>query len=67
MLPNRKHTVVRQGGSKRAKTPQTQRRELSAERDCSSTERGLCMNCDVRDTCTFTKPEGGVWFCEEYQ
>ena len=28
--------------------------------------KGLCMNCDHRDTCTFPKPEGGVWHCEEY-
>jgi len=29
--------------------------------------RGLCANCARRDTCTFDKPEGGVWFCEEYE
>jgi hypothetical protein len=28
---------------------------------------GLCMNCDLRDTCTFPKPPGGVWFCGEYK
>ncbi len=28
--------------------------------------KGLCANCDLRDTCTFPKPEGGVWHCEEY-
>jgi hypothetical protein len=27
---------------------------------------GLCVNCEHRDTCTFTKPEGGVWRCNEY-
>lgn len=27
---------------------------------------GLCMNCENRDTCTYPKPEGGVWHCEEY-
>ena len=27
---------------------------------------GLCSNCDNRETCTYTKPEGGVWRCEEY-
>ncbi len=29
--------------------------------------KGLCMNCEHRDTCTFPKPEGGVWRCEEYR
>ena len=28
---------------------------------------GLCSNCDNRRTCTFPKPEGGIWHCEEYQ
>ena len=28
---------------------------------------GLCSNCDNRRTCTFPKPEGGVWHCEEYR
>ena len=27
---------------------------------------GLCSNCDNRETCTYPKPEGGVWRCEEY-
>ena len=29
--------------------------------------QGLCVNCANRDTCTFPKPEGGVWHCEEYR
>jgi hypothetical protein len=28
---------------------------------------GLCMNCLHRDTCTFPRPEGGVWRCNEYE
>ena len=28
---------------------------------------GLCSNCDERERCTFPKPEGGVWQCEEYR
>lgn len=28
--------------------------------------KGLCVNCEHRDTCTFPKPPGGVWRCEEY-
>jgi len=28
---------------------------------------GLCVNCRHLETCTFPKPEGGVWHCEEYE
>jgi len=28
---------------------------------------GLCVNCEHRETCTYPKPEGGVWHCEEYE
>lgn len=27
---------------------------------------GLCATCDNRETCTFPKPEGGIWHCEEF-
>jgi len=33
----------------------------------TSSYKGLCCNCENRATCTFPKPEGGVWHCEEYQ
>ncbi len=29
--------------------------------------KGLCVNCDHRETCTLKRPAGGVWHCEEYQ
>ena len=29
--------------------------------------KGLCANCGIRETCTYPKPEGGVWHCEEYR
>ena len=28
---------------------------------------GLCVNCEDRETCTFPRPEGGVWRCNEYR
>jgi hypothetical protein len=28
--------------------------------------KGLCRNCENRETCTYPKPEGGVWHCNEY-
>ena len=34
--------------------------------DFSSEVKGLCCNCENISTCTFPKPEGGVWHCEEY-
>ena len=30
-------------------------------------QEGLCARCANRETCTFPKPEGGVWDCEEYR
>lgn len=29
--------------------------------------KGLCVNCEDRVTCTYPKPEGGVWHCEEFR
>ena len=29
--------------------------------------RGLCKNCEKRGECTFPRPAGGVWHCEEYE
>ena len=28
---------------------------------------GLCQNCRVRTGCRLPRPEGGIWFCEEYE
>ena len=28
---------------------------------------GLCSSCKHREVCTYSKPEGGVWCCEEYE
>jgi hypothetical protein len=53
--------------SGRGNEPGSDSSELLAVIDRPSIHRGLCINCDVRGTCTFPKPEGGVWFCEEYQ
>ena len=39
-----------------------------ATEDKDSAElRGLCVDCEERQTCTYPKPEGGVWHCEEYR
>lgn len=32
----------------------------------SAVTKGLCRTCSRSDTCTYPKPEGGVWHCDEY-
>ena len=29
--------------------------------------KGLCMNCENRETCDRPQPEGGICHCEEYR
>lgn len=29
--------------------------------------KGLCSHCKKLDHCTYPKPEGGVWDCDEYK
>lgn len=33
----------------------------------SSQYKGLCSNCDKRNSCVYVDKEGGVWHCNEYQ
>ena len=33
----------------------------------SSKYKGLCMNCENRETCKFATCEDGIWHCTEYQ
>ena len=33
----------------------------------SSQYKGLCFNCEDRETCALSRPDGGVWHCEEYR
>ena len=28
--------------------------------------KGLCLNCDIRNSCMLPIAKGGVWHCEEY-
>lgn len=39
----------------------------SAGEEYSCQYLGLCRICEIRDTCTSRKPEGGVWRCYEYR
>jgi len=36
-------------------------------RQDATRHKGLCVNCENRDTCTMQKDEGGIWHCEEYR
>ena len=29
--------------------------------------KGLCINCEHRESCSMHRPEGGIWHCEEYR
>ncbi len=40
-------------------------KQVSVNND-SNHYKGLCVTCAYRETCTYQKPEGGVWHCEEY-
>jgi len=37
------------------------------EADDASKFMGLCRTCEIRKTCKYPKPEGGVWHCDEYE
>ncbi len=37
------------------------------ESEAPSLVRGLCVNCENKETCMLPKAEGGVWYCEEYE
>lgn len=47
--------------------PDNSRVRSTMEEKYSGKYMGLCRNCENRGTCTFSKPEGGVWHCEEYR
>ncbi len=32
----------------------------------TKTQKGLCVNCENRETCMHANTECGVWHCEEY-
>lgn len=50
------------------RAPRTPRRPRASTREAADTKKypGICANCEHRETCTYPKPEGGVWRCEDY-
>ncbi len=49
-----------------ARAPEVASWELDVQA-IPSYHKGLCMNCDERETCMLPRPESGVWHCEEYK
>ncbi len=41
--------------------------KISSATSNSDSLPGLCSLCEDRAACTYPKPEGGVWHCEEYR
>lgn len=41
-------------------------RDRTAEEEAAE-YTGLCMNCENRRICGHSKPEGGIWHCEDYR
>lgn len=41
--------------------------EVNKDKKNKKPLKGLCINCEHRDTCTLPRPETGVWYCEEYE
>lgn len=37
------------------------------EESNKSKYQGLCMNCNLRETCALPKSEDGIWYCEEHE
>jgi hypothetical protein len=42
-------------------------KKFVSERHHSDKYKGQCYYCEVQKTCTYPKPEGGAWECEEYR
>jgi len=47
-------------------TLQDEQRATASGGDSEEKLLGLCVDCANREQCTFPKPEGGIWHCEEY-
>ncbi len=41
-------------------------RRVDARKEAHRPELGLCANCAIFASCTYPKPEGYVWHCDEY-
>lgn len=53
--------IARNGGGKKEAAPVMVMAVPSVE------SKGLCVNCAHRDDCKLSRPETGVWHCEEFE
>ena len=53
-----------------SKTENPEQSEILSERRGAETEglfKGLCANCNYRNTCMLADSVSGIWHCEEYK
>ena len=53
-----------------SETANLEQPEILLKRQLAETEglfKGLCANCNYRNTCMFADSVSGVWHCEEYK
>jgi hypothetical protein len=56
-----------EGYEPRASENAPQKAEPAPVDDTVSELKGLCKYCEIRETCKFPKPAGGVWHCDEFE
>jgi len=62
------HCAEFEGRTPPSPRPSAQPKTYSVEASRSRGDyRGLCRTCSRLTECTYPKPEGGVWHCEEYE
>ena len=54
-------------GVRRRGRPLRLRRRPEVRPEAAEVVLGLCPNCENRPSCTYARPESGVWHCEEYR
>ena len=47
-------------------TQSSKQSQLKVDKEKLNGLKGLCCNCENRETCTYPKSNGGVWNCEDY-
>jgi hypothetical protein len=52
---------------KKPPAPEPARDPVPGQSDLAGEPRGLCRTCECKEICTYPKPEGGVWHCEEFR
>jgi hypothetical protein len=52
--------------AQKSRPMRTQSRAMPANGEHADDCAGICTNCGNRETCTYPKPEGGIWRCEDY-